>query len=212
MPSIETLVAFFGVSVLLGLSPGPDNLFVLMQSAQRGWRAGMCVVLGLCGGLVVHTTAVALGLAAVFAASALAFTLLKFVGAAYLAWLAWGALRAPVGSGGAAAPAAGGTGYSAWRMVGRGVVMNLTNPKVLVFFLAFLPQFADPARGAMGGQLMVLGLVFIVATLLVFGAIACFSGVFGSLLLRSPRAQQWLNRVAGVVFLGLAVRLATSQR
>lgn len=92
MPSIETLVAFFGVSVLLGLSPGPDNLFVLMQSAQRGWRAGMCVVLGLCGGLVVHTTAVALGLAAVFAASALAFTLLKFVGAAYLAWLAWGAL------------------------------------------------------------------------------------------------------------------------
>ena len=212
MPAIETLVAFFGVSVLLALTPGPDNIFVLLQSARLGWRAGMCVVLGLCGGLVVHTTAVALGLAAVFAASALAFTLLKFVGAAYLAWLAWGALRAPVGSGGAAAPAAGGTGYSAWRMVGRGVVMNLTNPKVLVFFLAFLPQFADPARGAMGGQLMVLGLVFIVATLLVFGAIACFSGVFGSLLLRSPRAQQWLNRVAGVVFLGLAVRLATSQR
>ena len=79
-------------------------------------------------------------------------------------------------------------------------------------FLAFLPQFADPARGPMGGQLMVLGLVFIVAALLVFGAIACFSGVFGALLLRSPRAQQWLNRVAGVVFLGLAVRLATSQR
>ena len=212
MPSIETLVAFFGVSVLLGLSPGPDNLFVLMQSAQRGWRAGMCVVLGLCGGLVVHTTAVALGLAAVFAASALAFTLLKFVGAAYLAWLAWDALRAPVGSGGAAAPAAGGTGYSAWRMVGRGVVMNLTNPKVLVFFLAFLPQFADPARGGVAAQIMVLGCVFMLATLLVFGAIACFSGVFGTLLQRSARAQWVLNRLAGLVFLGLAVRLATVQR
>ena len=96
MPSIETLVAFFGVSVLLALTPGPDNLFVLLQSAQRGWRAGMCVVLGLCLGLIGHTAAVALGLAAVFAASTLAFTVLKLLGAAYLAWLAWGALRAPV--------------------------------------------------------------------------------------------------------------------
>ena len=215
MPSTDTLLAFFGVSILLGLTPGPDNLFVLLQSAQRGWRAGMAVVVGLCMGLVVHTAAVALGLAAVFAASAVAFTVLKLLGAAYLAWLAWQALRAPAPSGdagGAAAASAGVAAPSLWRMVGRGVVMNLSNPKVLVFFLAFLPQFADPARGPMGGQLMVLGLVFIVAALLVFGAIACFSGVFGALLLRSPRAQQWLNRIAGVVFLGLAVRLATSQR
>ena len=215
MPSTDTLLAFFGVSILLGLTPGPDNLFVLLQSAQRGWRAGMAVVVGLCMGLVVHTAAVALGLAAVFAASAVAFTVLKLLGAAYLAWLAWQALRAPAPSGdagGTAAASASAAAPSLWRMVGRGVVMNLSNPKVLVFFLAFLPQFADPARGPMGAQLMVLGLVFIVAALLVFGAIACFSGVFGALLLRSPRAQQWLNRIAGVVFLGLAVRLATSQR
>lgn len=215
MPSADTLIAFLGVSILLGLTPGPDNIFVLLQSAQRGWRAGMAVVVGLCCGLVVHTGAVALGLAAVFAASAVAFTVLKLLGAAYLAYLAWQALRAPLPSAGPDAAAKGAASTSApslWRMVGRGMVMNLSNPKVLVFFLAFLPQFADPVRGAMGGQLMALGLVFIVATLLVFGAIACFSGVFGSLLLRSPRAQQWLNRVAGVVFLGLAVRLATSQR
>ncbi len=218
MPSTDTLLAFFGVSILLGLTPGPDNLFVLLQSAQRGWRAGMAVVVGLCMGLVVHTAAVALGLAAVFAASAMAFTVLKLLGAAYLAWLAWQALRAPAPSGdvgdegAAAAASASAAAPSLWRMVGRGVVMNLSNPKVLVFFLAFLPQFADSALGPMGGQLMVLGLVFIVAALLVFGAIACFSGVFGALLLRSPRAQQWLNRIAGIVFLGLAVRLATAQR
>ena len=213
MPTLETLIAFFGVAVILALTPGPDNIFVLLQSAQRGWRAGLAVVVGLCAGILVHTAAVALGLAALFAASAVAFTVLKFCGAAYLAYLAWGALRAPAtASSQDDAPPPAASPVSLWRMAGRGVVMNLTNPKVLVFFLAFLPQFADPARGAMGGQLMVLGLVFIVATLLVFGAIACFSGVFGSLLLRSPRAQQWLNRVAGVVFLGLAVRLATSQR
>ncbi|MBS0507851.1 MAG: LysE family translocator [Proteobacteria bacterium] len=222
MPSLDTLLAFFGVSVLLALTPGPDNIFVLLQSAQRGWRAGMCVVLGLCLGLVGHTTAVALGLAAVFAASSVAFTVLKFCGAAYLAWLAWGALRAraevqevqqeAATHGATNPPASPAVSPGAARMVGRGVVMNLTNPKVLVFFLAFLPQFADPAQGAMARQIMLLGLVFMLATLLVFGAIACFSGAFGAILQRSARAQRLLNRVAGLVFLGLALRLATAQR
>ena len=213
MPSLETLITFFGVSLLLGLTPGPDNLFVLVQSAQRGWRAGMAVVLGLCVGLVVHTAAVALGLAAVFAASAMAFTALKWCGAAYLAYLAWQALRAPAALACEAAPtAAVASGPSGRRMVARGAVMSLTNPKVLVFVLAFLPQFADPARGPVALQLMVLGAVFILATLLVFGAIACFTGAFGALLQRSVRAQTVLNRVAGLVFLGLAVRLATAER
>ena len=213
MPTLQTLIAFFGVAVVLALTPGPDNIFVLLQSAQRGWRAGMAVVVGLCAGLVVHTAAVALGLAAVFAASAVAFTVLKFCGAAYLAYLAWQALRAPAAVASEVptdAPVA--QAPSLGRMVGRGVVMNLTNPKVLVFFLAFLPQFADPARGGVALQLMLLGVVFMVATLLVFGAIACFSGVFGTLLQRSARAQTVLNRVAGLVFLGLAVRLATVDR
>ncbi len=215
MPAIDTLIAFFGVAVLLALSPGPDNLFVLVQSAQRGWRLGMCVVVGLCLGILVHTTAVALGLAAVLAASSTAFAVLKWCGAAYLAWLAWGALRAP--SQVSDTPLARNTAQplplrEALRMVGRGVVMNITNPKVLIFFLAFLPQFADPARGSVAWQIACFGAVFVLATFLVFGAIACFSGVFGGLLQRSARAQWWLNRLAGVVFLGLAVRLATTQK
>ena len=213
MPTLETLVAFFGVAVILALTPGPDNIFVLLQSAQRGWRAGLAVVVGLCAGILVHTAAVALGLAALFAASAVAFTVLKFCGAAYLAYLAWGALRAPATAASQGdAPAPPSSPASLGRMVGRGMVMNLTNPKVLVFFLAFLPQFADPALGGVAPQLMVLGIVFMVATLLVFSAIACFSGVFGTLLQRSARAQTVLNRVAGLVFLGLAVRLATVDR
>jgi len=213
MPTLETLAAFFGVSLVLGLSPGPDNIFVLLQSARHGWRAGLCVVLGLCLGIVGHTAAVALGLAALLAASALAFTVLKLCGAAYLAWLAWGALRAPAVA--VAPPAAGAAGAQSGgtlRMVGRGVLMNLSNPKVLIFFLAFLPQFADPARASVAPQIMLLGLVFILATLLVFGSIALFSGTFGVLLLRSARAQRLLNRTAAVVFLGLAAKLATAQR
>ena len=90
--------------------------------------------------------------------------------------------------------------------------MNLTNPKVLIFFLAFLPQFADPAIGPVGPQIFVFGAVFILAAFLVFGAIALFSGAFGNLLLRSPRAQFWLNKITAVVFVGLAVKLATAQR
>ena len=209
MPAIETLVTFFGVAVVLALTPGPDNLFVLVQSAQRGWRAGLAVVLGLCLGIVGHTAAVALGLAAVFAASAMAFTVLKFCGAAYLAWLAWQALRAPAATSAASddsAPAQPASGW--WRMVGRGVVMNLTNPKVLIFFLAFLPQFTAPEHGPVGRQILLLGALFMLAALLVFGAIALFSGFFGRLLQRSAQAQKMLHRFSSLVFLGLALRLA----
>ena len=219
MPTLQSLIAFFGVAVLLALSPGPDNLFVLMQSVQRGWRVGIAVVVGLCLGVVVHTTAVALGLAAVFAASSVAFTVLKWCGAAYLAYLAWGAWRAPVSdakSATSAQPARASSNQidskEMLTMVRRGVVMNLTNPKVLIFFLAFLPQFADPAIGPVGPQIFVFGAVFILAAFLVFGAIAIFSGAFGNLLLRSPKAQFWLNKITAVVFLGLAVKLATAQR
>lgn len=208
MPTAETLIAFFGVAVLLGLSPGPDNVFVLLQSAQRGWRAGMAVVAGLCAGLVVHTAAVALGLAAVFASSPAAFSALKWCGAAYLAYLAWQAWRAPLTRVDTPAQQQPSHGRALWRMAGRGMAMNLTNPKVLIFFLAFLPQFANPQRGSLALQTMVLGCVFMLATFLVFGAIACFSGVFGAWLQRSAWAQRWLNRFASLVFLGLAARLA----
>lgn len=208
MTFLETSLAFFGVSVLLGLAPGPDNVFVLLQSAMRGRKAGMLVVLGLCTGLLVHTAAVALGLAALFAASATAFTVLKFGGAAYMAYLAWQAFRAPVG----ASALSQAPPTSAARMYTRGVIMNLTNPKVVIFFLAFLPQFVDASRGSVGLQVMWLGFVFICATLLTFGAITWFSASFGRLFQQSVRAQRALNWLAGSVFLGLAARLALSER
>lgn len=209
MPSLDTLIAFFGIAVLLALTPGPDNLFVLMQSALWGRAAGMFVVLGLCTGLLGHTVAVAAGLAAVFAASPHAFTALKLVGATYLAYLAWQALcsRGVAAHAGRPPPP-----LSHGALYRRGIIMNLTNPKVLLFFFAFLPPFTSPAHGPMGWQVAVLGAVFMLATLLVFGAVAFFSGAFGQLLQRSPTAARWLDRLAGIVFLGLALRLATTSR
>lgn len=208
MLELQSLAIFFGASVLLAIAPGPDNIFVLAQSALRGPGAGLLVTLGLCTGLVVHTTAVALGVAALFQASALAFTALKLVGAAYLLYLAWRAFRASA----AAVPTAGDPVREAGRLYRRGIVMNVTNPKVLVFFLAFLPQFADPHRGPLAPQLMILGGVFIVATLIVFGSIAVLAGSIGRWLGRSARAQRVMHRVAGTVFLGLALKLATTTR
>ena len=209
MTDAQTLLLFFATSVALALAPGPDNLFVLTQSALHGRRAGWLVTLGLCSGLVVHTGAVALGVAAVFQTSALAFDLLKGVGAAYLVWLAWQAWRAGAGtlpSGEAAAMPAARALYL------RGIAMNVSNPKVAIFFLAFLPQFADPRRGSLGGQIVVLGGLFMLAALLVFGAIAWAAGRIGGWLRGSPHAQVMMNRVAAGMFLALAGRLALSSR
>lgn len=208
MLSIHTILTFFAVSLALGFTPGPDNIAVLMQSATHGRRAGLFITLGLCGGLVVHTLAVALGLAAVFAASATAFAILKVLGATYLAYLAWGAFRAPV------SPASMGARPAATplQMFSRGIVMNLTNPKVVFFFLALLPQFVQAERGSVTLQLCALGLIFILATLVAFGTITYFSAAFSAGLRQSARAQRGLNYFAGSIFLGLAVRLALTER
>lgn len=204
----EIALSFFGIAVLLALSPGPDNLFVLTQSMLWGRAAGLWVVLGLCTGVLGHTLAVSVGLAAVFAASATAFLVVKLAGAAYLLYLAWGALRATAGGTDDAQPARQ-TGGQLYR---RGVIMSLTNPKVTIFFLAFLPQFASPARGSIGTQMLMLGGLFMLAALLVFSAVAVFSGAVGERLRRSPRIRIWLDRLAGMIFLGLALKLLASER
>ena len=207
MLPIDTALTFFIASTLLALAPGPDNVFVLVHAAQHGRRAGLLVVLGLCSGLLFHTGAVALGLAAVFAASAVAFTALKLCGAGYLLWLAWGSWHAPVGQ-----PSDDGhspqVAMSHWQTYTRGVLMNVTNPKVAIFFLAFLPQFTDASRGPLAWQIVQLGAVFMLAALLTFSAIAWFAGGIGKAFMNSATAQRWLNRIASVVFVGLALRLA----
>lgn len=208
MLPLEVALSFFGVAVLLALSPGPDNLFVLTQSMLWGKKAGLWVVLGLCTGVLGHTLAVSAGLAAVFAASQTAFLVVKLAGAAYLLYLAWGALQAGEASLEGTRPPRQ-TGGQLYR---RGVIMSLTNPKVTIFFLAFLPQFASPARGAIGLQMLQLGVLFMLAAFLVFSALAIFSGSVGERLQRSPRVQVWLNRAAGIVFIGLALKLLTSER
>jgi threonine/homoserine/homoserine lactone efflux protein len=208
MMPIETVAVFFAASVALALAPGPDNIFVLTQSAIHGRKAGLLVTIGLCTGLVVHTAAVSVGVAAVFQSSALAFNTLKILGAIYLLCLAWQAFKTGTTKIGESAELQIDSG----KLYGRGVIMNITNPKVAIFFLAFLPQFVDPNMGSVTIQMITCGGLFIIATLLIFGAIACSAGFLGEWLKRSERAQVIMNRIAGTVYTGLAFRLAISER
>jgi len=208
MISIDILLAFIAASALLAFAPGPDNIFVLTQSALSGRKAGIMVTLGLCTGLIAHTVAVAAGVAAIFQVSAVAFTALKAVGAAYLLYLAWGAFRA----GAEDIEAGESNNLSAFALYRRGIIMNITNPKVAIFFLAFLPQFTDPSAGNVSLQIVSLGAVFMAVAFVCFSLIAILSGFLSQLLRRSPKAQIVLNRIAGTVFVALAIKLASSER
>jgi len=205
LPAGEVIWVFLLASTALGIAPGPDNIFVLTQSSQHGARAGVLVTLGLCTGLIVHTSLVAIGVAALFQSSEIAFTGLKILGASYLLYLAWQAFRAPASTELEASSPAG-------HLYFRGVIMNLSNPKVAIFFLAFLPQFANPGLGSVPLQIVMYGLMFIVVTFLVFGSIAMTAGWLGSWLRRSVTVQLWLNWLAGLVFVGLALRLLSAER
>ena len=212
----DAMMAFFAAALLLGIAPGPDNIFVLTQSALFGAGAGIVTTLGLVTGLCVHTTAVALGVAAIFKTSALAFTLLKTAGAGYLLWLAWLSFRAGASTTDVAGSAASGKtsanfpGYMA--LYRRGIVMNVTNPKVSLFFLAFLPQFCDPARGSVALQVLSLGALFMLATIVVFWTVAALGGRLAIWFNNSQRGQIMMQRVAGCVFVGMASALLLSGR
>lgn len=214
----DALMAFFVAALLLGIAPGPDNIFVLTQSALFGAGAGMVTTLGLVTGLCVHTTAVALGVAAIFQTSALAFTLLKTAGAGYLLWLAWlsfraGASTTKITQGEASETGAAGAGFPGYMtLYRRGIVMNVTNPKVSLFFLAFLPQFCDPARGSVAVQVLMLGALFMLATIVVFWTVAALGGRLAVWFNRSQRGQIIMQRVAGCIFVAMAAALLLSNR
>jgi len=205
MPSLDTLLAFLGISVLITLAPGPDNLMVIGHSLARGRRAGLAFGLGCAAGCLTHIAWATLGIAALVRASAGLFMAIKLAGAAYLLWLGIQALK----SGGGLTPATGTLARPWLSDLRRGFVANALNPKVAVFFLAFLPQFANPAQGSVSLQMLILGLVFIAQTAVIFSTMAFAAGAIGRLLARRPRVAPWLDRLCGVLFIGLAAHLAS---
>ncbi|MEW4339480.1 LysE family translocator [Chromobacterium vaccinii] len=204
--TLPQLAAFLAAAMLITITPGPDNLMVLSQGISRGRRQGMAFGLGCALGCLNHTLLAALGVSALIAASPLAFAALKIAGGAYLVYLGWGAIRSSGASFDADAEASGPQGSLA-ATFRRGLIANAINPKVVLFFLAFLPQFVNPAQGPVGLQTAILGSLFTLQGALIFGALGYFSGHVGQWLAKSRKASQWLDRIAGAVFIGLGLRL-----
>ncbi len=206
--TLTTLFLFLGASMALTIAPGPDNIFVVTQGLARGRRAAIVTAWGMCSGITVHTLAAAAGISALFCSSALAFQLVKYAGAAYLLYLAWKMVR----ENGAPAPAAAGDGPSLWGLFRRGFFMNVLNPKVALFFLAFLPQFTVRDAGNIPLQMVLLGLIFMAQGLVIFTIIGFFSGSVGGWIQRRPRAGRYFNWLAGGIFALLGLRLALAER
>ncbi|SUX30615.1 LysE family translocator [Chromobacterium vaccinii] len=204
--TLPQLAAFLAAAMLITVTPGPDNLMVLSQGISRGRRQGMAFGLGCALGCLNHTLLAALGVSALIAASPLAFSALKIAGGTYLVYLGWDAIRSSGASFDADAQASGPQGSLA-ATFRRGLIANAINPKVVLFFLAFLPQFVNPAQGPVGLQTAILGALFTLQGALIFGALGYFSGHVGQWLAKSRKASQWLDRIAGTVFIGLGLRL-----
>ena len=208
MPEWNSLLLFVGAGLLLNITPGPDVLYIVGRSLGQGRLAGVVSSMGIATGCLVHIAAAALGLSAVMLAMPLAFDVVRYAGAAYLAWLGFRALarRSSPLDVRALAP------VPLSRIYSQGIVTNVLNPKVALFFLAFLPQFTDAARGSLPLQFVVLGLVFVVNGTIVCLGYALAASWLGGWLRGRYGVASWLNRAMGGLFIALGLRLAFDSR
>jgi len=200
--SIETIIAFVAASVVLSLVPGPDNIFVMSHSALKGWRIGFYITLGLCTGLIGHTVLVSIGVSVIFQTSAIAFNGLKIIGACYLLYLAWLSIQnKELNLGGTDKNSTNRSYYFT------GVIMNLANPKVALFFLVFLPQFVNTSNDNVTIQIFILGLLFIISAFCVFTSISYLASFLENFLMKSKTVNKNLNILAALIYFALAINL-----
>ena len=209
--AVHDLALFAAAALLVNLTPGPDMLFVIGSSAARGRRAGVLAALGVGAGCMLHIAMAAVGLSALLAASATAFTFVKWAGAAYLVWTGLSMLLAPRGAAAREVEVATRSSRVFWQ----GALTNALNPKVALFFLAFLPQFIDPGASNQGWAFVALGLLFNAGGTLVNVVVALLAGALRNGFEDrggAARAGPWLRRAAGALFVGLGVKLALAAR
>ncbi len=218
MFGIHDLALFVVSGLLLNIMPGPDSLLIMTRSATQGWRAGSAAALGIGTGTFVHIVAAALGLSAILATSAAAFTVVKLAGAAYILYLAVGMLLSKRGNGGGNG---GGDGVKKplaiaplplRRIYAQGILTNVLNPKVALFFLAFVPQFIDANAPHKALAFLVLGAIFNINGMLWCHALALFTAQARARLKPNPAVTLWLNRATGGLFVWLGVKLALAKQ
>ena len=205
---LSTFLYFLVASVLLTIAPGPDIMYLLAKSLADGARSGIALAFGLCTGLTFHTTLVIIGVAAVIQQSPTAFAVLKYAGAAYLLYLAWGAFHAQ----GDLKLNTVNKSASYFKLYRRGVIMNVLNPKVLLFFLAFLPQFVNLNSDSVSLQIAFLGFIFGLQTLIVFSLVAVCAGKVRDYILNIKNFNKIMGYVQGIVLIGISLALIISYK
>jgi threonine/homoserine/homoserine lactone efflux protein len=200
---------FFGAALLLNLAPGPDLAFILGHTARGGVRHGLAAMLGIWTGVLCHISFAVVGLSALIAASAEAFAVVKWIGVAYLLWLGVQALRS---KGGFLADAGPASPVSRRRVFGQGMLVNLLNPKVAIFFLAFLPQFLVTGAGPVWLQLLLHGVLVIAVAGLIEPPLVFLGDRVTARLRASDRLSRWLDRALGTMLIGLGLKLAAMRR
>lgn len=209
MFGIHDLTLFIVSGLLLNLMPGPDSLLVMARSASQGWRAGSVATFGIGAGIMVHVLAAAIGLSALLATSATAFGIVKWAGAAYIIWVGIGLLRSRAG---AAARAQTLAPLPYRTIFFQGFLTNVLNPKVAIFFLAFVPQFIAADAPGKALAFVVLGCIFNLNGMLWCHALSLFTAFASARLQLKPGASAWLKRGAGGLFVGLGLKLALSKQ
>lgn len=202
-----SIISFLGAAVVLTLMPGPDNLFTLAQSIGKGKKAGIFTTLGLCTGLLFHITATTIGISAVIYHSVLAFTVVKYAGAAYLLFLAYKSFKEK----GSSINLETEDSLDYKSLYKKGIIMNLLNPKVSLFFLAFFPQFINYENGNVSVQMLVYGILFLVQTLVIFSIISIFAGKVGYFLRKNETISNKINIIQGTMFTLIGLKIAFSQ-
>jgi threonine/homoserine/homoserine lactone efflux protein len=209
MFGIHDLTLFIISGLLLNIMPGPDSLLIMTRSATQGWRAGVAAVLGIGTGTMVHVLAAAVGLSAILATSATAFMVVKYIGAAYIIYMAIGLLRSKPG---AAASRVDVPALPYRKIYAQGLLTNVLNPKVAIFFLAFVPQFIDAGAPHKAIAFIILGCIFNINGMLWCVSLALFTAFASARLKLNPLVSTWLNRVTGGLFIWLGVKLALSKQ
>jgi threonine/homoserine/homoserine lactone efflux protein len=209
----QHLWLFVVSGLLLNIAPGPDSILIMSRSARSGWRAGFVAAWGVGSGVCVHVLAAALGLSALLATSATAFTVVKMVGAAYLVWIGIGMLRSRAGAAAGTVDAVADARPVCWREVfAQGFLTNVLNPKVALFFLAFVPQFIAPDAPSKPLAFLLLGAIFDVNGMLWCHALALFTAFASRRVKLRAGAGPWLHRTIGALFVALGVKLALATR
>lgn len=208
MLSAEQFFGFLLAASVITVAPGPDNMMVLSIGMAKGRLPGIAFGLGCALGCLSHTLLAVLGVSALIAASPEAFTALKVCGGLYLVWLGVNALRS---AGGASVGKASNDRQSPRKLFLKGIVANAINPKVILFFLSFLPQFVVPGHGSVAAQMAWLGIIFTMQAAVIFGLLGYFSGTVGQWINTRPRLGTAMDRLTGVIFVGLGLRLIVSR-